>query len=268
MQSDSTSPQETDSAPIKTKEDTPVSDREGDAPETRDMPPPSSCTAPKTESQNNASPVQVVIMSPGSNLGTPTDGLKRASERQQPSAEPPAKRKCGRSRKIKPVESEPEKEKPVEDEAGAHEQSEGNADSVRPESISPVKGPSDTQPQPETNNTNENLIDTTTDEAEQNAPASSPLSAPPKDLTPPASQPVASDSGDAPTASEPNEIIVPNIKSPNMLVTKIFQIDGRPKEGARTANAWKEIRCYRKNQDMGSLWDVRQVWYFKQQEKR
>ena len=60
-----------------------------------------------------------------------------------------------------------------------------------------------------------------------------------------------------------NDIVVPNISSPMQLVTRILEIDGRM-SGARTANAWKEFRCYRKNQDMGSLWDVRQAWYFKQ----
>lgn len=265
MQSDSTSPQETDSAPIQTKEDTPVSVKESEAPETRDIPASTPCTASKTESQDNNSSVQVVIMSPASNSGTPIDGLKRASEPQQPSAEPPAKRKRGRPRKIKPVELEPEKEERIEDETGAHEPNKANIEPVQPESLSPVKGPSDTQPLPETYNTNENLMDTAPDEAEQKVAASSPRSELPEDLTPPASQPIAGDSGDASTTSVPNEIIVPNIASPNMLVTKILQIDGRPKEGARTANAWKEIRCYRKNQDMGSLWDVRQVWYLKQQ---
>ncbi|KAJ5972858.1 uncharacterized protein N7479_002776 [Penicillium vulpinum] len=62
------------------------------------------------------------------------------------------------------------------------------------------------------------------------------------------------------TASEPDEIIVPNISSPQALVVKILQIDGRMPNG-RTANAWKEIRCYRNNQDMGSLFDVREAWF-------
>lgn len=65
------------------------------------------------------------------------------------------------------------------------------------------------------------------------------------------------------TAEEPDEIIVSDISSPMTLVYKILQIDGRRPDG-RTANSWKEIRCYRKNQDMGSLFDVRLAWYLKQ----
>ncbi|KAF3399779.1 hypothetical protein F1880_008241 [Penicillium rolfsii] len=64
-------------------------------------------------------------------------------------------------------------------------------------------------------------------------------------------------------AEEPDEIIVSDISSPMTLVYKILQIDGRRPDG-RTANSWKEIRCYRKNQDMGSLFDVRLAWYLKQ----
>ncbi|CAG8896628.1 unnamed protein product [Penicillium egyptiacum] len=62
------------------------------------------------------------------------------------------------------------------------------------------------------------------------------------------------------TTSEPDEIIVPNLSSPQALVLKILQIDGRMPNG-RTSNAWKEIRCYRNNQDMGSLFDVREAWF-------
>jgi hypothetical protein len=73
----------------------------------------------------------------------------------------------------------------------------------------------------------------------------------PKDPVPPLSQS---------TTSEQDEIIVPNLSSPQALVMKILQIDGRMPNG-RTANAWKEIRCYRNNQDMGSLFDVREAWF-------
>ncbi|OKP13441.1 hypothetical protein PENSUB_632 [Penicillium subrubescens] len=65
------------------------------------------------------------------------------------------------------------------------------------------------------------------------------------------------------TTEEPDEIIVSDISSPMTLVYKILQIDGRRPDG-RTANSWKEIRCYRKNQDMGSLFDVRLAWFLKQ----
>ncbi|KAJ5936788.1 hypothetical protein N7466_003238 [Penicillium verhagenii] len=60
---------------------------------------------------------------------------------------------------------------------------------------------------------------------------------------------------------ELEEVIVRNIKGPSTLVNAIVATDGRA--SGRTANAWKEIRCYRNNQDMGSLWDVRLTWYHK-----
>ncbi|KAJ5173785.1 uncharacterized protein N7500_001716 [Penicillium coprophilum] len=62
------------------------------------------------------------------------------------------------------------------------------------------------------------------------------------------------------TTGEPEDIIVSGIPSPQALVLKILQIDGRM-PNSRTANAWKEIRCYRNNQDMGSLFDVREAWF-------
>lgn len=77
------------------------------------------------------------------------------------------------------------------------------------------------------------------------------------------SQPSPPSQPSQPVAEESDDIIVSGIKSPLGLVKKILEIDGRKKEG-RSSNAWKEIRCYRKNQDMGTLWEVRQTWYLKQ----
>lgn len=79
----------------------------------------------------------------------------------------------------------------------------------------------------------------------------------------PAEEPTQPPSEVQTAADGPDEIIVPEISSPMVLVREILQIDGRRPDG-RTANSWKEIRCYRKNQDMGSLFDVRQAWYLKQ----
>lgn len=62
------------------------------------------------------------------------------------------------------------------------------------------------------------------------------------------------------TTNETDDIIIQNIASPRALVSKILQIDGRM-PNSRTSNAWKEIRCYRNNQDMGSLFDVREAWF-------
>ncbi|CAG8386512.1 unnamed protein product [Penicillium salamii] len=64
---------------------------------------------------------------------------------------------------------------------------------------------------------------------------------------------------DFPT-NEEGEVILSNIATPQALVLKILQIDSRKPNG-RTSNAWKELRCYRNNQDMGSLFDVRENWF-------
>lgn len=65
------------------------------------------------------------------------------------------------------------------------------------------------------------------------------------------------------SSSNVSVIQVPNITGPQALVTRILKTDGRitrPPNG----NAWKEIRCYRNNQDMGSLWEIREAWFVKQ----
>ncbi|OQD61618.1 hypothetical protein PENPOL_c016G08938 [Penicillium polonicum] len=91
-------------------------------------------------------------------------------------------------------------------------------------------------------------------EAEQDKITKPPSTEPQNNLVPTLSQA---------TTSESDEIIVPNLSSPQALVSKILQINGRMPNG-RTANAWKEIRCYRNNQDMGSLFDVREAWFLQQ----
>jgi hypothetical protein len=54
-----------------------------------------------------------------------------------------------------------------------------------------------------------------------------------------------------------------NIKTPSPVITHILKLDGRKPDG-RTGNSWKEFRCYRNNQDIGSLWELREAWYLKQ----
>lgn len=61
-----------------------------------------------------------------------------------------------------------------------------------------------------------------------------------------------------------DDIIVSGITGLNALATKIAQIDGRV-EKLPNGNAWKEFRAYRNNQDMGSLWEVRQAWFLRTQ---
>ncbi|RMJ25477.1 hypothetical protein PHISP_03669 [Aspergillus sp. HF37] len=65
-----------------------------------------------------------------------------------------------------------------------------------------------------------------------------------------------------PSSSQDELVILPNITSPSILEKHILAIDGRFK-GVRMVNSWKAIRCHRNNQDMGSLFEVRQGWYLK-----
>ena len=45
------------------------------------------------------------------------------------------------------------------------------------------------------------------------------------------------------------------------LEKKIIQIDGRVAPESRTASTWRDIRCRRKEQDMGSLFEIRDEYY-------
>lgn len=58
-------------------------------------------------------------------------------------------------------------------------------------------------------------------------------------------------------------VILPNVNGATSLGNRMIEVDGRIKQ-IPNGNAWKEFRCYRNNQDMGSLWEVRQAWYVKQ----
>ncbi|KAL4976491.1 Asx homology domain-containing protein [Aspergillus desertorum] len=61
---------------------------------------------------------------------------------------------------------------------------------------------------------------------------------------------------------EPDEVIVRDIQGPTALTLEMLKIDGRVGK-ATNGNAWKELRCFRDNQDMGTLWEVRHAWYVK-----
>ncbi|KAJ5166424.1 uncharacterized protein N7482_005205 [Penicillium canariense] len=206
--------------------------------------------------------VQVVIVSPRH-----PDSTGKASKRPTPlpAIEPPAKRKRGRPRKIPApapapapaLESEPDPEpEPEEQNHVGSDTALASMGTLSVEITKPAPSPA-AELLPATNNVAMDATPSPNEaEPDQGDPSSSPLSEPPTSLTtsPPKAQP---------TADEPDEIIVPDISSPMVLVHKILQIDGRRPDG-RTSNSWKEIRCYRKNQDMGSLWDVRQTWFSKQ----
>ncbi|PTU18787.1 hypothetical protein P175DRAFT_0484317 [Aspergillus ochraceoroseus IBT 24754] len=62
--------------------------------------------------------------------------------------------------------------------------------------------------------------------------------------------------------TETEEVIISNVQGPTALSAKILEVDGRVKNPPN-GNAWKEIRSYRDNQDMGTLWEIRQAWYVK-----
>lgn len=57
-----------------------------------------------------------------------------------------------------------------------------------------------------------------------------------------------------------DEILIENIQGLTSLASKIIEVDGRITD-IPNGNAWKEFRAYRNNQDMGSLWEVRQAWF-------
>ncbi|OAX82846.1 hypothetical protein ACJ72_02807 [Emergomyces africanus] len=62
--------------------------------------------------------------------------------------------------------------------------------------------------------------------------------------------------------SIPRDVIFSGVTGPARLANKILEIDGRITEPPH-GNAWKEFRCYRDNQDMGSLWECRQAWFMR-----
>jgi len=69
-----------------------------------------------------------------------------------------------------------------------------------------------------------------------------------------------SDIADHVAVQTSTDIILAGVREPGTLGNKILRLDGRithPPHG----NAWKDFRCYRNNQDMGSLWEVRQAWF-------
>lgn len=63
--------------------------------------------------------------------------------------------------------------------------------------------------------------------------------------------------------SSGEDVVVEDIDTPNALCSAILKEDGRLM-GVRTANAWKDFRCLRNEQDMGSLWDVRELYHNRQ----
>ncbi len=112
--------------------------------------------------------------------------------------------------------------------------------------------------------------------AESQDGESQPVQQVPEDIKPVDVQPLQSApelNGEKPVGVEPlqstpelngesDEVIIPNIQGPTALTQKMLEVDGRI-TNATNGNAWKELRCYRDNQDMGTLWEVRQAWFVK-----
>ncbi|KAI4240071.1 MAG: hypothetical protein LQ352_007722 [Teloschistes flavicans] len=42
---------------------------------------------------------------------------------------------------------------------------------------------------------------------------------------------------------------------------QILKIDGRAKPGSRTSSVWRDVRCFRNEQDIGSLFEMREEYY-------
>lgn len=66
------------------------------------------------------------------------------------------------------------------------------------------------------------------------------------------------------SASNGEDVVTGLMTGPQALSKTILEVDGRIKNPPN-GNAWKEFRCKRDNQDMGSLFEIRQDYYEKQQ---
>lgn len=66
------------------------------------------------------------------------------------------------------------------------------------------------------------------------------------------------------SASAGEDIETQPLSSVQQLADKCIETDGRISTW-RPANAWKEIRCFRKNQDIGSPWEIRELYWARQQ---
>lgn len=58
------------------------------------------------------------------------------------------------------------------------------------------------------------------------------------------------------------DIILKDVSGPQKVETMMIQEDGRVKH-IPNGNAWKSLRILRNNQDLGTLWDIREAYYIK-----
>lgn len=70
------------------------------------------------------------------------------------------------------------------------------------------------------------------------------------------------DSGEGASASTEEDVVLFTAKSVRALELKILNIDGRFSNPSHR-NPWMHIRCQRNNQDIGSLFDMREEYYFR-----
>lgn len=64
------------------------------------------------------------------------------------------------------------------------------------------------------------------------------------------------------SASTQENVVLCTVENVKALETKILEVDGRVTNPTHR-NAWKMIRCQRNNQDMGSLFDIREGYYLR-----
>jgi hypothetical protein len=215
----------------------------------------------------------VIIVTPDGKKNS--NRLKRLTPTPQPESQPQAKRKRGRPLKNPTKVPEPEPEPELAPDVSEREEggsapallSDSNTMAVDPITSAPDLSASAEEPinveiKDEVSGQPMEKADTTTAKTEtspetERHDTDTPVSSQRQDSNPTSSQT---------TDNELEDILVPNITSPNGLAVKILQIDGRMPNG-RVANGWKDIRCIRNNQDIGSLFDVREAWFVRNEQK-
>ncbi|OGE51144.1 hypothetical protein PENARI_c014G01941 [Penicillium arizonense] len=210
----------------------------------------------------------VIIVTPDGKKNS--NRLKRLTPTPQPESQPQAKRKRGRPHKnpTKVPEPEPEPEPELAPEVPEREEG-GSAPALLSDSNTMAVDPITSAPdlsasaeEPINVETKDEIAGQPMEKAEtspetEQHDTDTPASSQRQDSNPTSSQT---------TDNELEDILVPNITSPNGLAVKILQIDGRMPNG-RVANGWKDIRCIRNNQDIGSLFDVREAWFVRNEQK-
>lgn len=156
-----------------------------------------------------------------------------------------------------PPESEPGSSKKVKHEHGQDQSNnDGQVQSLNEK---------DTPPEPTNHIPHEGEPSGENGKADQNAGAAPNSAEKPKEEQP--EKPPEAQPGPEEASSTPSDITlisVPNITGPTPLVLEILKADGRIENlPSNYGNAWKETRCYRDNQDMGSLWELREALFLR-----